>query len=293
MNANKRKFNYKTQIVLLLVASLAIALIGCDDKERDLEAGFRNPPQSAGVNCFWWWLNSNVTKEAITRDLEEMKDKGFMGALIFDADGSNQQGNNRAPAGPLFGSDEWTELFVHAVKEAKRLDLQLSFNIQSGWNLGGPKVTAEEATQQLVWSKTLVEGPASIEQVLETPKFKDFYKDIAVIAVPVTDASKIRPVKDLNLKSATQELGGSAPDCRYLLETDPTKPGEVAINSKDIVNLTVKMDEDGTVRWDAGKGKWEILRFGHTNTDAHVSTQSAGWSGRVLDYLSTDSFDAY
>lgn len=32
-------------------------------------------------------LNGNVTKEAITRDLEEMKAKGFSGALIFDADG--------------------------------------------------------------------------------------------------------------------------------------------------------------------------------------------------------------
>jgi len=126
----------------------------------DLEAGFVNPPRSAGVNCFWWWLNSNVTKEAITRDLEEMKNKGFIGALIFDADGSNHQGNNRVPAGPLFGSDEWTELFVHAVKEAKRLGLQLSFNIQSGWNLGGPGVTAEEATQQLVLQR-LIAGSCS------------------------------------------------------------------------------------------------------------------------------------
>ena len=77
-------------------------------ESNDLEAGFVNPPRSAGVNCFWWWLNSNVTKEAITRDLEEMKNKGFIGALIFDADGSNHQGNNRVPAGPLFASPEWT-----------------------------------------------------------------------------------------------------------------------------------------------------------------------------------------
>jgi hypothetical protein len=62
-------------------------------------ANFRNPPHSAGVNCFWWWLNGNVTKEAITRDLEEMKDKGFNGSLIFDADGSGQQGNRRVPDG--------------------------------------------------------------------------------------------------------------------------------------------------------------------------------------------------
>jgi hypothetical protein len=75
-----------------------------------LDAGFRNPPHSAGIRAFWWWLNGNVTKEAITRDLEQMKDKGFSGAMIFDADGSSQRGNRRVPAGPVFGSPEWTEL---------------------------------------------------------------------------------------------------------------------------------------------------------------------------------------
>ena len=66
----------------------------------DLDRAFRDPPHSAGIRAFWWWLNGNVTKEAITRDLEEMKDKGFSGAMIFDADGSSQRGNRRVPAGP-------------------------------------------------------------------------------------------------------------------------------------------------------------------------------------------------
>lgn len=120
------------------------------------EKEFLNPPHSSGVRCYWWWLNGNVTEEAITRDLEEMKDKGFNGALIFDADGSSQTGNRQVPAGPLFASPEWTKLFEHTCKEAKRLDLELSLNIQSGWNLGGPGVTEEKATQQLVWLKIKV-----------------------------------------------------------------------------------------------------------------------------------------
>ena len=254
---------------------------------------FRNPPHSAGIRAFWWWLNGNVTKEAITRDLEEMKDKGFSGALIFDADGSSQRGNRRVPAGPVFGSPEWTELFVHACQEAKRLDLELSLNIQSGWNLGGPKVTAEEATQTLVWSKTEVKGPATIEQVLPSPRFRDFYRDVAVIAVPIPAAGTFRPIKDLHLKSATRELGMSAPDCRFLLNTSPALPGELAVKSSDILNLSAKMDDDGTLRWDVPEGEWVILRIGHTATGAHVSTQSAGWGGRVLDYMNPDSLDAY
>ena len=43
---------------------------------------FQNPPSNFGIRCWWWWLNGNVTKEAITRDLQEMKAKGFSGACI-------------------------------------------------------------------------------------------------------------------------------------------------------------------------------------------------------------------
>lgn len=30
-----------------------------------LKENFKNPPYEYGLNCWWWWLNSNVTKEAI------------------------------------------------------------------------------------------------------------------------------------------------------------------------------------------------------------------------------------
>ena len=45
------------------------------DHAVDLARGFLVPPVQARLSCFWWWLNGNVTKEAISRDLEEMKAK--------------------------------------------------------------------------------------------------------------------------------------------------------------------------------------------------------------------------
>lgn len=79
-----------------------------------------------------------------------MKSKNFQGTMIFDAGGHNQRGNKDIPAGPLFGSDEWNELFVFALDEAKRLGLEIGFNIQSGWNLGGPRVTPEYTAKQII-----------------------------------------------------------------------------------------------------------------------------------------------
>ena len=116
-----------------IVFTLSIVAISCSQSEKEvageqqnidfaqLRNNFQDPPVEYGVNCWWWWLNGNVNKESITKDLEAMKSRNFQGAMIFDAGGHNQRGNKDIPAGPLFGSDEWNELFVFALEEAKRL----------------------------------------------------------------------------------------------------------------------------------------------------------------------------
>jgi hypothetical protein len=47
-------------------------------------------------------------------------------------------------------------LFVFALDEAKKLGLQMGFNIQSGWNLGGPRVTPQYAAKQIIYSETKI-----------------------------------------------------------------------------------------------------------------------------------------
>ena len=89
-----------------------------------------------------------------------MKAKGFGGALICDADGSSQDGNDRAPHGTTFLSPEWRELYKHTLREADRLGLEMSLNIQSGWNLGGPSVRPEESAKTLVFTDTSSGGTA-------------------------------------------------------------------------------------------------------------------------------------
>ena len=49
--------------------SLLLILFLCPGMSRtedNLSRGFADPPPSARTRAFWWWLNGNVTKAAIT-----------------------------------------------------------------------------------------------------------------------------------------------------------------------------------------------------------------------------------
>jgi hypothetical protein len=154
-----------------------IAIISCSNdtltmSSRSLEEGFISPPREARPNVMWWWLNSNISKDGITRDLEEMKQQGIGGALIFDAapvDRWRPKNVEPAPIGPPFISDQWRELFRHAIKEADRLDLELGVSLTSGFNAGGPWVTPEYGQQELVWSETIITGSADSSIKLPLP----------------------------------------------------------------------------------------------------------------------------
>ncbi|MCK4750537.1 MAG: glycoside hydrolase, partial [Bacteroidales bacterium] len=205
------------------------------------------------------------------------------------------------PEGPLFGSDEWIDLFVFALDEAERLDLEMGFNIQSGWNLGGPRVTPQYAAKQITWSETIISGQDVIREKLDMPETrKGFYRDVVVLAIPLReDHISSEKITDLELKLGYRELGGSAPDCRFLLGNRSRKPnikeGEVTyiVKKGDVKELTDLMDEEGILTWDVPEGQWSILRIGYTCTDAHVSTSSGMWQGNVIDYMSTEAFDFY
>ncbi len=65
-----RKYNFLT-----LVLSLAFFVSTAQDKldRRD----FKTPPQTVQVHTWWHWINGNITKEGITKDLESMKQQGI------------------------------------------------------------------------------------------------------------------------------------------------------------------------------------------------------------------------
>lgn len=258
-----------------------------------LEGGFKTPTQESRLRCYWWWLNSMATKESITRDMEEMKAKGYGGASLVDAGSSSYSIALKNTAGPVFMSPEWMELYKHAVREADRFGIELSVNVQSGWNPGAPSITPEFALKKVVWSEVNVTGGQLLNIDLALPKNQLMYQDILVQAIPNKPSQK-NEIKNWAKKSFTDKIGsmGIYP-LHDLLRTDfENKPNDVVIRKNEIIDVT-RFFKNGKLTWNAPAGEWTIIRYGYTCTGVRTSTSSDGWSGLSLDHLSVEAFDLF
>lgn len=263
---------------------------------KQLKSGFETPPAESRLRCYWWWLNSMATKESITRDLEEMKAKGYGGASIVDAGSSNYQVAHKTAAGPVFMSPAWMALYQHAVKEADRIGIELSVNTQSGWNPGAPSITPEMALKKLVYTETEVKGGQAIQIELAQPETKLMYRDVMVQAIP--QPSKNSPVKNdaitnWAIKSFNKSMGSKGVYPLYKLREGFNNPVKVdIIQKKDIIDLTANYDGK-YLNWNAPEGEWLVIRYGWTCTGARTSTNSDGWEGLSLDHLNPDAFELF
>jgi hypothetical protein len=284
------------KIRILLLISLTVFAFP-QVRAASLEQGWQDPPTEARLRAYWWWLNGHVTKEAITRDLEQMKAKGFGGAIITDADGSSQDGNDRAPHGPTFFSSAWRELFKHTLREANRLGLEMSLNIQSGWNLGGPMVTPDDAPKKLVWTEARVNGNTNLVVKIEQPRVREsYYRDLFVLAFPVHALPRSRKLlQNLEQKALLRALEPfSAPDSRPLFQELPATPNEQDANASEVIDLTKNFSTNGVLTWEAPPGEWQVIRIGCTlNDHCRVSTCSEGWDGYAIDPFDAGAFTRY
>lgn len=181
----------------MLVAVLALAgIFGCSDTSRlsvaefdKVKSGFVTPADTNKVWCYWYWLNDDISKEGVTKDLESMKEAGIGGAFIGNINPDEVDGRV-----PLF-SDQWWEIMIHAVNEGKRLGVDIGTFNCPGWSQsGGPWVKPEMAMRYLTYSETKVTGGTKIEAKL--PKPKEIFQDVYVLAIPY-DENKYKTIQQL------------------------------------------------------------------------------------------------
>ncbi len=210
--------------VLTLAAIVLLVLTRCETEtvksEIQLEQGFVNPPSSAQPRVWWHWMNGNITKDGIQKDLEWMKRSGIGGFQNFDAAFMTPQiVENRL----VYMTPEWKEAFQFTTELADSLGLEMAIAGSPGWSeSGGPWVPAAEGMKKMVWSEMMVEGGKAFKGILPHPPtstgafqnlqaqgessitggeekpIPEYYADAAVIAYKVPDADKT--LQELNPK---------------------------------------------------------------------------------------------
>jgi hypothetical protein len=174
----------KSLSALAAVAAL-LALYGCQPASSPgdfsaVERGFVTPPDSTQTSVYWYWINDNISKEAVVKDLQSMKQVGINRAFIGNIGLSQREypyGNTK-----LF-TDEWWEVMHTALKTATELNIDLGIFNCPGWSQsGGPWVKPEQAMRYLASSEVRVKGPQKFSKKLEQPA-GDF-EDVKVLAWP-------------------------------------------------------------------------------------------------------------
>ena len=266
--------------ISMIAASLFVASGRADDDSLatstivdygHVKSGFFNPPQESRLRCFWFWQYGVATKESITQDLEAMKAKGYGGALLGDNGGPEGQ------VGPVFMSDEWNDNFAHAVREADRLGLELSLNIQSGWgDPGNPNIQPGNGMKKIVSSEIHVTGPKQFKQRLPKPESRMYYRDIAVQAFQRVDAEgDTRRGTLVNWANKSFNAQSGLPEIRNIL---PNRADDVVIDQDHIVDLTGRFSGE-VLTWDVPAGEWTIIRYGMAATGKRNMYAADGYKG--------------
>ena len=119
---------------------------------QDMQSDFQNPPQSSRIRVWWHWMNGNITKDGVKKDLEWMDRAGIGGFQQFDAGGNMMGGSAAIVEKVPYMTDAWKDAFRYAIHIADSLGLEAAIASAPGWSsTGGPWVKPENAMKKLTW----------------------------------------------------------------------------------------------------------------------------------------------
>jgi len=188
---------------VLLIAICTLSLFSLKGQTADsLSANFKNPPGYTKPWVYWYWISDHISKEGITKDLEAMAKVGIGEALIGNIDEIRQKGDVKAL------TEEWFQMIEFAIREGKRLGVNIGLFNSPGWSQsGGPWNKPEHAMRYLTMSEVRVKGPLKYFEKLAQPTSQ--FQDVAVLAFAA-------PLNDVDQLSIASSKISSQPEIKNL-----------------------------------------------------------------------------
>ncbi|WP_281337050.1 glycosyl hydrolase [Flavobacterium eburneipallidum] len=183
---------------------LLAGILSAQETYKNENTSFQPTIESSKPWVYWYWMQSAYSKPGITADLEAMKQAGIGGAYLMTIKGPANPPLMDPPVLQL--SKEFWDLVHFALTEADRLGVKIAFHPADGFAVaGGPWIRPEMSMQKVVWADVTINGNSFKNLQLPVPNhYKEYYKDIAVFAIPVKEDYI---TSDQNRPKVTSTLG--------------------------------------------------------------------------------------
>jgi hypothetical protein len=148
------------------LAFLFVLAINYSHAQNPLQSGFQTPPNAAQPRVWWHWMNGNITKDGIQKDLEWMKRTGIGGFQNFDA---NLFTPVVVPKKLVFMTPDWKDAFKFTTELADKMGLEMAIAGSPGWSVtGGTWVEPIDAMKKYVWTETRVKKGDNVLEIKVT-----------------------------------------------------------------------------------------------------------------------------
>jgi len=268
-----------------------------------MKSDFQHPPSSAKPRVWWHWMNGNITKEGIQKDLEWMEKSGIGGFQNFDASLMTPVVVKEKLS---FMSPAWKDAFRFTASLAKQKNLEMAIAGSPGWSVtGGPWVSPADAMKKYVWSETIISGGQPFTGTLKAPskvtgpmqntgieaggglngpmagpplKDPEYYQDVAVFAYPLSS----KAMRLFSLKPTVSSSGGNF-SWEQLTDGDLTNFGTLApkkIGEDTYIQYEFPeiIDFEGLTVANEGYGELAVFRGGPENRSVTYSLDGINFS---------------
>ena len=244
----------KQFLIGALVASMMVGglQLKAQGSINPLEENFRHTPDKQPLAVYWYWMDGNISREGVVKDLQAMKKAGINRVQIgMIGDGQG------VPAGPVrMFTDEWWEILHTMFRTAGELDIEVGLFNCPGWSQsGGPWVKPSQSMRYLACVKDTLVGPLDFKRRL--PDVGKDAQDVKVLAYPLkAPAAEFSVLEDLTKATSIHLRSEQAVKVRSLV----IRPVQKTFNTE----AELFVNENGTYR------SIEKFRMDRSNREINV-----------------------